>query len=38
MTWCKSLFVQMPDGTRAPNRHGKTVRQSIEYYNPQVLL
>jgi hypothetical protein len=38
MTWCKSQFVRMPDGTRAPNRQGKSVRQSIEYYNPGVLL
>jgi hypothetical protein len=37
MTWCKSQFVRMPDGTRAPNREGKSVRQSIEYYNPSVL-
>jgi hypothetical protein len=37
MTWCKSQFVRMPDGTRAPNREGKSVRQSIVYYNPKVL-
>jgi hypothetical protein len=36
-TWCKSQFVRMPDGTRAPNREGKSVRQSIEFYNPTVL-
>jgi hypothetical protein len=36
-TWCKSQFVRMPDGTRAPNREGKSVRQTIEYYNPAVL-
>jgi hypothetical protein len=36
-TWCKSQFVRMPDGSRAPNREGKTVRQSIEYYDPKVL-
>jgi hypothetical protein len=37
MTWCKSQFVRMPDGTRAPNREGKSVCQTIEYYNPQPL-
>ena len=37
MTFCKSQFVRMPDGTRAPNREGKSVRQSIEYYDPSVL-
>jgi hypothetical protein len=37
-TWCKSQFVRMPDGTRAPNREGKSVRQRIEYYNPEALL
>jgi hypothetical protein len=37
MTWCKSQFVRMPDGTRAPNREGKSVRQTIEYYDPSVL-
>jgi len=37
-TLSKSQFVRMPDGTRAPNREGKSVRQSIEYYNPKVLL
>jgi hypothetical protein len=36
-TLCKSQFVRMPDGSRAPNREGKSVRQSIEYYNPGVL-
>jgi hypothetical protein len=36
-TWCVSQFVRMPDGTRAPNREGKSVRQSIEYYDPSVL-
>jgi hypothetical protein len=36
-TWCKSQFVRMPGGTRAPNREGKSVRQTIEYYNPTVL-
>jgi hypothetical protein len=36
-TWCVSQFVRMPDGTRAPNREGKSVRQTIEYYNPHVL-
>jgi hypothetical protein len=36
-TWCKSQFVRCPDGTRAPNREGKSVRQSIEYFNPAVL-
>jgi hypothetical protein len=36
-TWCKSQFVRMPDGTRAPNRDGKSVRQSIQFYNPTVL-
>jgi hypothetical protein len=36
-TWCPSQFVRMPDGTRAPNREGKCVRQSIQYYNPSVL-
>jgi hypothetical protein len=36
-TWCKSQFVRMPDGTRAPNHEGKSVRQSIEYYNATVL-
>lgn len=36
-TWCVSQFVRMPDGTRAPNREGKSVRQSIVYYNPEVL-
>jgi hypothetical protein len=37
MTWCKSQFVRMPDGTRAPNREGKCVRQLIEFFNPSVL-
>jgi hypothetical protein len=37
MTWCRSQFVRMPDGTRAPNREGKSVRQSIQYYDPKVL-
>jgi hypothetical protein len=37
-TWCKSQFVRLPDGTRAPNRAGKSVRQEIEFYNPQALL
>jgi hypothetical protein len=36
-TWCVSQFVRMPDGTRAPNRKGKSVRQSIEYCNSEVL-
>jgi hypothetical protein len=36
-TWCVSQFVRMPDGTRAPNREGKSVRQSIQFYNPHVL-
>jgi hypothetical protein len=36
-TWCVSQFVRMPDGTRAPNREGKSVRQTIEFYNPTVL-
>ncbi len=36
-TWCKCQFVRMPDGQRAPNREGKSVRQSIVYYNPKVL-
>ena len=36
-TRCVSQFVRMPDGTRAPNREGKSVRQAIEYYDPQVL-
>jgi hypothetical protein len=36
-TWCKSQFARLPDGTRAPNRKGQTVRQTIEYYNPQAL-
>jgi hypothetical protein len=36
-TWCKSQFVRIPDGTRAPNREGKCVRQEIVYYNPNVL-
>ena len=36
-TRCVSQFVRMPDGTRAPNREGKSVRQSIEFYNPSVL-
>jgi hypothetical protein len=37
MTWCKSQFVRLPDGTRTPNREGKSVRQTIEYYDPSVL-
>jgi hypothetical protein len=37
-TWCKSQFVRMPDGTRAPNRQGKSVRQRIQYYNPKAIL
>jgi hypothetical protein len=37
-TWTVSQFVRMPDGSRAPNREGKSVRQSIVYYNPQVLI
>jgi hypothetical protein len=36
-TWCRSQFVRMPDGTRAPNRAGQSVRQTIEFYNPSVL-
>ena len=36
-TWCKSQFVRMPDGSRAPNRQGESVRQEIVYYNPSVL-
>jgi hypothetical protein len=36
-TWCKSQFVRMPDGTRALNREGKSVRQTIEFFNPTVL-
>jgi len=36
-TLCKSQFVRMPDGSKAPNREGKSVRQSIQYYNPEVL-
>lgn len=36
-TWCVSQFVRMPDGTRAPNREGKSVRQSIVYYDPLIL-
>ena len=36
-TWCKSQFVRLFDGSRAPNREGKSVRQSIEFYNPEVL-
>jgi hypothetical protein len=36
-TWCVSQFVRMPDGSRAPNREGKSVRQSIEFYNKDVL-
>ena len=31
-TWCKSQFVRMPDGTRSGG-----VRQSIEFYNPDIL-
>ena len=36
-TRCVSQFVRMPDGTRAPNREGKSVRQTIEYYDRSVL-
>ena len=36
-TRCISQFVRMPDGTRAPNRDGKSVRQAILYYDPGVL-
>jgi hypothetical protein len=36
-TACKSQFVRMPDGTRAPNREGQSIRQEIVYYNPSVL-
>jgi hypothetical protein len=36
-TLCKSQFVRMPDGTRAPNSQGQSVRQQIEYYNPAAL-
>jgi hypothetical protein len=36
-TRCVSQFVRMPDGTRAPNREGKSVRQTIEFYNSEVL-
>jgi hypothetical protein len=36
-TRCISQFVRMPDGTRAPNREGKSARQTIEFYNPGVL-
>jgi hypothetical protein len=36
-TWCKSQFVRTPDGTRAPNREGKSVRQTIEFFNPSAL-
>ena len=31
-TWCRAQFVRMPDGSRDDGR-----RQSIEYYNPDVL-
>jgi hypothetical protein len=37
MTWCKSQFVRMPCGYRAPNREGKCAQQTIEYYNPSAL-
>jgi len=37
-TRCISQFVRMPDGTRAPNREGKSVRQSIQYYDRGVLI
>jgi hypothetical protein len=37
-TWCVSQFVRMPDGTRAPNREGKSARQTIEFYNPEILI
>jgi hypothetical protein len=36
-TRCISQFVRMPDGTRAPNCEGKSVRQSIVYYDPSAL-
>jgi hypothetical protein len=36
-TWCKSQFCRMPDGTRSPNREGKSVRQEIVYYDPRAL-
>jgi len=36
-TRCVSQFVRMPDGTRAPNRDGKSVRQTVEFYNRQTL-
>jgi hypothetical protein len=36
-TWCKSQFVRMPDGTRAVNSEGKRARQSIEFYNPEII-
>jgi hypothetical protein len=36
MTRCRAQFVRMPDGSRV-NRAGKSVRQSIEYYDPKVL-
>jgi hypothetical protein len=36
-TWGPSQFVRMPDGSRAPNREGKPVRQSIEFFNPSAL-
>jgi hypothetical protein len=36
-TLCKSQFVRMPDGTRAPDRAGQSVRQTIEYYDPKAL-
>jgi len=32
-TRCISQFVSMPDGERAPNREGKSVRRSIVYYD-----
>jgi hypothetical protein len=36
-TWCVSQFTRMPDGSRAPNREGKSVRQAIVYYDPKIL-
>jgi hypothetical protein len=37
-TRCVSQFVHMPDGTRAPNREGKSARQTVEFYNREAIL
>ena len=37
VTWTRSQFVRMPDGLR-PTTPSRAKRQSVYYFNPQVLL